>query len=248
MLFRLITTTAIFILSTTVWAQDNPPTSALLKGEDKPIPLFPSAPKISEKTEPTLNQPATPVIQEVAVQDGVSPEDIASEAASQQEVASQEASSQKTALQGIPPQKVALPAQPSGERHQAILKTENVQPLEVETTDSAAQLAKAQDLQVLDFVLTNRVIKREPQGALDTFAEGAKQGVAFARLHANVNTEVTFVWLRDGQEYRRYKAPVQATKQWRTFSSINLRPGDWKVQLVGKNNEVLAEKSFLVKK
>lgn len=143
-----------------------------------------------------------------------------------------------------------VPQPQQAEHHQPILKTENVQPVQPEVTAVAQDVAadtQAQDLQVLDFVLTNQVVNREPQGTLENFAAGSKRGIAFARLQADTNTEVTFVWYRNNREYLRHKAPVQTAKQWRTFSSVSLHSGDWKVQLLGKEGEVLAEKTFSMK-
>ena len=114
------------------------------------------------------------------------------------------------------------------------------------TQDKVAANEKTQDLQVVDFVLTNQVVNREPKEALENFAAGTERGVAFVRLKAKADTDVTFVWYRNDKEYTRYKTEVHPGKQWRTFSSVKLRPGDWKVQLLGENKEVLAEKTFSV--
>lgn len=108
------------------------------------------------------------------------------------------------------------------------------------------KVAEASDLKVLEFVLANQVIEREPKDVVEKFAQGSEKAFAFARLNANVASEVTFVWYRNNQVYTQYTAPIQAAKTWRTYSSIKLKSGDWKVQLLGKNKEVLAEKTFTI--
>jgi len=103
------------------------------------------------------------------------------------------------------------------------------------------------DFKVLEFVLAKQVVQREPTEVVEAFAEGSDKGFAFARLNVKTSSEVTFVWFRNNHVYTQYTTPIQAAKTWRTYSSIKLKPGDWKVQLLGKNKEVLAEKTFTIK-
>ncbi len=112
-------------------------------------------------------------------------------------------------------------------------------------TESSAEQAKAElnDLEVLEFVLANQVENREPKNLVDSFTSNEERGFAFARLRAQTNSKITFVWYRNGHEYARFTLPVNASKKWRTYSSVKLRPGEWKVQLLAED-KVLAEKTF----
>lgn len=112
------------------------------------------------------------------------------------------------------------------------------------TTDSTA--AAPADLKLVEFVLANQVQSREPKDRVESFAQGSDRGFAFARIQSQNNNEVTFVWTRNGHEYARMTSPVNKAKNWRTFSSVKLKAGEWKVQLIDKDKVVLAEKSFTV--
>lgn len=105
---------------------------------------------------------------------------------------------------------------------------------------------EAHDLRLVEFVLANQVESREPKNIVEAFSEEADRGFAFARLASKTTSEVTFLWTRNGHECARFTSPVQAAKQWRTFSSVKLRKGDWKVQLLDQNKVVLAEKTFTI--
>jgi hypothetical protein len=108
--------------------------------------------------------------------------------------------------------------------------------------EAVSELAKS-DLEVVEFVLAQQIDAREPKNIVENFNKENQRGYAFARLSSPEIKDVTFIWFREGKEYSRYKTTVQAAKKWRTFSSVKLRPGHWKVQLVS-NDAVLAEKAF----
>lgn len=104
--------------------------------------------------------------------------------------------------------------------------------------------AKA-DLEVLDFVLAGNVESREPQNIVEAFGKENTRGFAFARLRVNTASDVTFVWYRNDTPVARYKSSIHPAKKWRTYSSVTLRPGQWKVQLLDKD-QVVAEKTFTI--
>ncbi len=120
-----------------------------------------------------------------------------------------------------------------------------VKPQVLEEKLSAAH--SLQGINVLEFVLTNKIAGREPQDNVESFNQQANdKAYAFARLSAEKHAQVTFLWLHDGKEQTRFNTNVHASKKWRTFSAVKLHSGNWKVQLIS-NNEVLVEKSFIVK-
>lgn len=114
--------------------------------------------------------------------------------------------------------------------------------------ENTAQVStdEATDLKLVEFVLANEIVSREPKEIVEAFSEGSERGFAFARLNSKTSSEVTFVWTRNGHECARITSPIHAAKQWRTFSSVKLRQGEWKVQLLDQNKVVLAEKTFTI--
>lgn len=98
-------------------------------------------------------------------------------------------------------------------------------------------------LDVLEFVLTNHIEGREPKDIVESFNKELDRGFAFARLNVKTPTDVTFLWYRNDKLVTRFSTEVQASEKWRTFSSVKLRPGQWKVQLMAKE-KILAEKTF----
>lgn len=111
------------------------------------------------------------------------------------------------------------------------------------TTSDNSQTDKA-DIAVVEFVLANQVDSREPK-IVEAFTKEDQRAFAFARLNVKATDDVTFIWTRDGHEMNRTTLPVHMAQKWRTYSSIKLRSGNWKVQLLSKN-QVLAEKTFTV--
>lgn len=113
-------------------------------------------------------------------------------------------------------------------------------------TDNANNAGVAADLEVVDFLLAGNIEAREPQNVVEAFSKDNERGFAFARLHAKAPNEVTFVWYLNDKPVARCKQSIQASKKWRTYSSVKLRPGQWKVQLIEGEDKVLAEKSFII--
>lgn len=100
-------------------------------------------------------------------------------------------------------------------------------------------------VRVLEFVLSTQVEGREPKNIVENFEHANGMAYAFARLSALKNSEITFIWRREGTVQSRFTTTVHASKKWRTFSSVKLRPGHWTVQLL-LGQTMLAEKAFTV--
>ncbi|HKJ68069.1 MAG TPA: DUF2914 domain-containing protein [bacterium] len=102
-------------------------------------------------------------------------------------------------------------------------------------------------LTITSMVLTTDVVNREPADPVQTFS--ADQEEAFCHLRVQNSgepTTVTFLWLRNGKEYFRFEARVGTSPNWRTFSSVTPRPGDWTVQILDAQGNVLQMKSFSI--
>lgn len=112
----------------------------------------------------------------------------------------------------------------------------------------AGQSAEAaSSIVIRDFVLTHGIYQREPVGTTDSFAASDGRGYVFARIHnEGPPTRVAFIWHYEGAEHATVNMNIGTSDGWRTWSSINLRPGHWRVKLVDSNGVVVAERAFMV--
>jgi len=103
------------------------------------------------------------------------------------------------------------------------------------------------ELVVRDFVLTNDVVDREPTNEAAAFTTHDEKAFAFARINnTGAPTTVKVVWRREGMEHGSVWLNVGMSSGWRTWSSANLRPGNWSVTLVDAGGSVLVQRSFIV--
>jgi len=111
----------------------------------------------------------------------------------------------------------------------------------------AAGPAQAGSMMVRDFVLTNGIYEREPVNKTETFMTSDGTGYAFARINnEGAPSNVSFVWTYEGSQHASVDMTVGTSGSWRTWSSVNLKPGDWRVQLVTQDGRVIAERTFTV--
>jgi hypothetical protein len=112
----------------------------------------------------------------------------------------------------------------------------------------AAQPALAGDKVVVrDVVLTHNVAERMPTDSVDGFSADTDVGFAFVRIsNSGDPTQVKVVWSRNGVEQGAVPLNVGTSSGWRTWSSTNLQPGNWRVQVVDANGGVLSQKDFTV--
>lgn len=105
----------------------------------------------------------------------------------------------------------------------------------------------AGDLVIRDFVLTHGVYEREPVGTTDSFMVDDQRAFAFVRINNEGEpTRVNFVWRYAGEEHASIPMNIGRSPGWRTWSSVNLRPGSWSVQVVSGDGVILAQRSFSV--
>lgn len=112
----------------------------------------------------------------------------------------------------------------------------------------AAQPAVAEDsLYVRDFVLTNGVADREPVDSIQSSVVNGDQVYVHARINNSGDpTTVRVVWLYEGERHATVPLEVGTSSGWRTWSSANLHPGQWRVELQDPYGSVLTQKSFTV--
>jgi len=100
---------------------------------------------------------------------------------------------------------------------------------------------------VRSFVLSHGIHEREPISDTETFNVDDGKTFAFARIQNDGDpTMVSFVWERDNVEHATVPVSVGASSGWRTWSTAQLRSGNWRVKLVDAQGEVLLEKAFTV--
>ena len=112
-----------------------------------------------------------------------------------------------------------------------------------------AQSAAAADnsLIVRDFTMTSSVVGREPVDKVATYGVRDQQAYAFARINnAGAPTQVQFRWYYNGQHHATVPLNVGTSPGWRTWSTAQLRPGNWRVQLLDADGIVLMSRSFSV--
>jgi hypothetical protein len=112
----------------------------------------------------------------------------------------------------------------------------------------AAQPAWAgSSLVIRDFVMTHGIYEREPVGSTESFTIDDNQAYAFARINNEGEpTRVSFIWQYGNETHAKVDMNIGTSSGWRTWSSTNLSPGSWRVQVVSQDGAILAERSFTV--
>jgi hypothetical protein len=109
-----------------------------------------------------------------------------------------------------------------------------------------AQVAGA-NLEVIEFLLCEDVEDREPVNPKENFTTLDERVYAYARIH---NTEepvnLYFRWTHDGAVYANINLLIGVSDSWRTYSSVQILAGEWKVELVSEDAEILASAEFRV--
>ena len=103
-----------------------------------------------------------------------------------------------------------------------------------------------QTLVIRDFVLSQGIDEREPVDITYSFLPSGKRAYAFLRINnLGAPTNVSFVWYYEDRVHATVELEIGTSPGWRTWSSTNLRPGQWRVQLLAHDGLVLAEHSFV---
>lgn len=115
------------------------------------------------------------------------------------------------------------------------------------STLAAGPAAADSGLVVRDFVLTSHIVGREPTNEATSFTIHDEKAFAFARIeNTGAPTAVNVVWHHEGTRYGSVWLNVGKSPTWRTWSSVNLKPGNWSVTLVDAGGSVLVQRSFTV--
>jgi len=113
---------------------------------------------------------------------------------------------------------------------------------------SMASPASAEDaLFVRELLLARNVLDREPVEPTDQFGATDPRAYAFARIeNTGEPTTVTFVWYRDETFHGVATLTVGTSPGWRTWSSAELSPGAWRIEIADSAGKVLAGRQFFV--
>ncbi len=107
--------------------------------------------------------------------------------------------------------------------------------------------AAAAELVVRDFVLAHGIVGREPTNETASFTTHDQKAFAFARINnTGAPTAVNVVWRHEGKLHGSVWLNVGDSTGWRTWSSANLKPGNWNVALIDAGGSVLVQRSFIV--
>jgi hypothetical protein len=98
-----------------------------------------------------------------------------------------------------------------------------------------------------DFVLTRGVEAREPVDRAESFRTTDERAYAFLRIaNDGPATDLEVVWRYEGTVHGTVELSIGSSPGWRTWSSANLKPGDWTVEIRDAEGLVLARRGFTV--
>lgn len=106
-------------------------------------------------------------------------------------------------------------------------------------------------LMVDEQTICTAIEERVPTGADSSFANDVGQLFCFTKITgAGDTTSVSHVWYLNDEEKAKVELTIKG-KSWRTWSSKRIDPiwvGDWKVEVVSANGDVLSTKTFTITK
>lgn len=111
--------------------------------------------------------------------------------------------------------------------------------------------AQEHDCVVRQFIMTNNVVKLEPQGKVEgDYPVGTERAYAYARLDCSQVPQggetFWFHWVYDGKEVARSRARVDVSRNWRIWSHSRVFPGRWAVLLKDSAGRLQAEQRFAI--
>ena len=100
-------------------------------------------------------------------------------------------------------------------------------------------------LEVLEFVLAEDVVDREPISPKRRFLARESPVFVFARVkNRGAPSRVQFIWQFRSSEVARFDTEIGTSVSWRTWSSQKIWPGPWRVLLATPDGKVLSEATF----
>jgi len=106
---------------------------------------------------------------------------------------------------------------------------------------------ESDSLYVKEFLLAKDVVEREPIDTVQTFDLQDDTGWCYAKIYnEGPIRDLDFKWYHDGELYYTFDARIGSSHNWRTYSSVTLKEGSWRVELTGPKDRVLKEIRFHV--
>jgi len=109
------------------------------------------------------------------------------------------------------------------------------------------QAQEAEAVEVAEAVICQDVVDREPIDAGDSFEVTVGKLFCFTKIvGAQEEIEIAHIWYHGDVERARVNLSVRAAS-WRTYSSKIIQPheiGDWHVDIIGPDDEVLETVEF----
>lgn len=100
-------------------------------------------------------------------------------------------------------------------------------------------------LYVKEILLAKDVVERQPIDVVQTFDLEDDTGWCFAKIYNDgPMRDVNFKWYHEGDLYYTFEAKVGSSKNWRTYSSVTLREGSWRIELTGPEDNIMKEVRF----
>ncbi len=120
---------------------------------------------------------------------------------------------------------------------------------QTDTIKQAPAVNEAAGISIARLVVGTGVENREPVGVAETFSSATEKVVCFLEA-ANIveDTDITFVWIYNGQDVLKTDLALKAGPRWRTKADKNLygKKGDWKVEIRDKSGKALKDVKFKV--
>lgn len=124
----------------------------------------------------------------------------------------------------------------------------NVNTVHASTYSSDTEFTSSQDtLYIIDFLLCRDVVEREPIDIVQSYTLDDERAWAFARIFNNSGLhDVHFRWFFEDDLYFEMASRVGDSPNWRTYSSVTLQPGTWRVEIYNDYGVLLREIRFHV--
>ena len=114
-------------------------------------------------------------------------------------------------------------------------------------SQTQAQSSNSDSLYVKELVLAENVVERKPVNVVQSFDISDKNAWCFARINnpRDIKT-ISFKWFHDDDLHYEMDTKVGQSSNWRTYSSVTLAEGTWRVEVVGPDSTLLKEIRFNV--